>query len=269
MNNVVLAALAIAPGLAIAFYIYERDKLDREPLRLLVISFVLGALSIFPALWLEMAGQAAGYTEKGLFENRNPADIFVFALLVGGAEELCKFIVVTWFAYPKKDFNEPFDGITYSVMVSLGFATLENIYYVQEGGYSIALLRMFTAVPAHACFGVLMGYFIGLAKFRRTNRLWFKFTGLLAAVVFHTAYDFFLFVNNDSLLVLGAFVALVVGIRLSMRAMHLHHKNSPFTPQVPENGAASDVPASHSNRTAPQPISPDETNAPDSQILIP
>ena len=29
-----------------------------------------------------------------------------------------------------KDFNEPVDGIVYGVSVSLGFATLENIYYV-------------------------------------------------------------------------------------------------------------------------------------------
>jgi RsiW-degrading membrane proteinase PrsW (M82 family) len=228
MNEMILLALAVAPGLALAFYVYERDKLDREPLRLLVISFLLGAVSIFPALCLETTAGLFGYSEKGLHNNHVPWDIFIYTLVVGFSEEFSKFIFVRWFAYPKKEFNEPFDGITYGVMVALGFATLENIFYVVQGGYGIALLRMFTAVPGHACFGVLMGYFIGLAKFRHDTRVWLKLTGLLSAVAFHTAYDFFLFVNSGSLIVLWAFMALAVGIRLSMRAIYLHQHNSPF-----------------------------------------
>ena len=29
-----------------------------------------------------------------------------------------------------KDFNEPIDGVVYGITSSLGFATLENLYYV-------------------------------------------------------------------------------------------------------------------------------------------
>ena len=61
-----------------------------------------------------------------------------------------------------KEFDEPYDGIMYGVAVSLGFAAIENVLYVymDGGGYQTGLLRMFTAVPAHAVFGVMMGYFV-------------------------------------------------------------------------------------------------------------
>jgi RsiW-degrading membrane proteinase PrsW (M82 family) len=80
------------------------------------------------------------------------------------SEELSKFLVVRYFCYPQKRFDEPLDGIVYSVMVSMGFATIENVNYVFTHGYSTAFVRMFLSVPAHATFGVVMGYFIGKAK---------------------------------------------------------------------------------------------------------
>jgi RsiW-degrading membrane proteinase PrsW (M82 family) len=67
--------------------------------------------------------------------------------------------------YNNKNFNEPFDGIVYAVIVSMGFATIENIIYVFQYGFATGILRLFTAVPAHAAFGILMGYFLGKAKF--------------------------------------------------------------------------------------------------------
>jgi len=73
-------------------------------------------------------------------------------VVVALAEEFSKYVIVKYFAQPKKAFNEPYDGIMYAVMVSMGFACTENIMYVIEGGYETAILRAFTAVPAHATF---------------------------------------------------------------------------------------------------------------------
>ena len=65
-------------------------------------------------------------------------------------EELFKFLALMFVAFPRKNFNEPFDGIVYSVMIGLGFASFENIMYVFEGGIGVAFMRTFTAVPMHA-----------------------------------------------------------------------------------------------------------------------
>ncbi|MBI2429442.1 MAG: PrsW family intramembrane metalloprotease [Ignavibacteriales bacterium] len=217
-----LLGLAIAPGVAIALYVYLRDKYEKEPLALLLKSFFAGFFIIVPAalieMWFKQTFVLSGSIASIALNN------FIF---IGLTEELCKFICLYLVAYPKPDFNEPFDGITYAVMVSMGFATSENILYVMDGGLHVAVMRIFTAVPAHASFSILMGYFVGLAKFKKHDRI-YLLLGLVAATLFHGAYDFFLSINNIELIAFGALISLVVGIRLSFKAMRILNENSPF-----------------------------------------
>ena len=147
--------------------------------------------------------------------------------MVGLIEEFSKYIVVRYYAQPKNEFNEQFDGIVYAVMVSMGFATTENIMYVIEGGLQTALLRMFTAVPAHATFAVIMGYYMGKAKFS-AHRVRLNMIGLISAIFFHGAYDFFLFLDFIPGIWLGAFVSLFLGLYLSKKALQDHSENSIF-----------------------------------------
>ena len=146
---------------------------------------------------------------------------------MGLTEEFSKYIIVLYISQPRRAFNEPFDGIIYAVMVSMGFAATENIMYVLQGGYEVALLRAFTAVPAHATFAILMGYFMGKAKFSN-NKIMLNFTGLFLAVVFHGMYDFFLFVDYIPGLWIGAFFSLFIGIFLSRKAIQKHQEDSKF-----------------------------------------
>ena len=97
------------------------------------------------------------------------------------------------------EFNEPLDGIVYAVMVSLGFATVENISYVigaQEQGTNVAILRMFSAIPLHAACGVIMGYFVGMAKFNKENYNSLLLKGVLIATLVHAIYNYFLFLHK-------------------------------------------------------------------------
>lgn len=216
----VLLALAIAPGLGIMFFIYFKDKYEKEPFHLMLKCFLFGILAIVPAVIVELASGLDGYKEMWVVA------IYAFAI-VGFSEEFSKYFFLRVFAFRKKDFNEPFDGIVYSVMISMGFATAENILYVLQGGWGIGLLRMFTAVPAHACFAILMGYFVGLAKFREKRFLYLTM-GLFSAVILHGFYDFFLLQNDYDLLKLLAFVALIVAVVLSFKAMKINRELSPF-----------------------------------------
>lgn len=218
-----LLALAIAPGLAICIYIFLKDIYNREPKRLLLASFALGILSIIPAFVIEK--NALPYFNTGI------VSIASFAyLIVALSEEASKFLVLRFFCYPNKQFDEPLDGIVYSVMVSMGFATIENINYVFTHGYSTAFTRMFLSVPAHATFAVVMGYFVGLAKFDKKRSFGLMFFGLLAAVFFHGTFDFFLFLQinekineyvSDSLLFGGAIASYIIAIILSRK--HIRH----------------------------------------------
>lgn len=218
-----LILLAVAPSMIIIIYIYFKDRFEKEPWTLLLKNFILGAtVSVLLTLIL---GKLT--TELlPLLDQNHLLDVFIKAFFVVGlVEEFSKYVVVRYIAQRNKEFDEPFDGIVYAVMVSMGFATLENILYVYSYGYETGVLRAFTAVPAHATFAVLMGYFMGKAKF--SNRTYvFNLTGLLAATLFHGAYDFFLFIEFIPGIATGALVSLLVGIFLSSKAIKLHQENS-------------------------------------------
>ena len=219
-----LLALAIAPAVAIMLYIYWKDKHEKEPLFLLVKCFIGGVFSILPAIALEMLGGRLGL---GISQSSAGTMLYAFGV-VGFSEEICKYFVVRKLAYRHPAFNEPFDGIVYCVMASMGFAALENVLYVFEGGIATAVMRTFTAVPAHATFACIMGFFMGKAKFSGSNEFLFNTIGLIGAILFHGAYDYFLFENNIPGIYSGAFASLIVALLLSRRAIKIHQENSPY-----------------------------------------
>lgn len=229
MELLELLLLALAPVLFIMIYLYVRDEYDREPLIHLLIAFILGILATFPVVYV--AEQL-----KTLFQVDTGSDILGIAVyafvVVAFTEEGMKYLVLRNHAYRLKAFDEPYDGIMYGATVSLGFAAIENVLYVYNGGYEVAIMRMFTAVPAHAAFGILMGYYVGNAKFMtkgspQVERL----LGLGIAILFHGLYDFFLFIPEEYIYIL-AFITLLIAIRLSKRAIKIHKANSPHKPTL-------------------------------------
>ena len=224
MLPLVLVAISLAPVVAIIWFIYTRDKYEKEPTRLLILAFVYGLISVIPAL----AGSYLG-SQTGINPNAGLFDAFIFAfVIVALAEELGKFLLLRYGLFNHKSFDEPFDGIVYSVMIGMGFAALENVLYALDGGLQVAILRMFTAVPGHASFGVIMGYYVGLAKFEPQKRNQHLLTGLFGATIAHGTYDFFLMQNSIPGIGFGAFVALGVCIRYCIIAIKMHQHVSPF-----------------------------------------
>ncbi len=223
-----LLVLAIFPVFAIIFYVYIKDKYEKEPKRLLIYNFLLGAVVsviITTLLYVIIDIQLPLKNHDSIFEQ------FIKAFFVVGlSEEFSKYIIIRYYAQPHKEYNEPFDGIVYAVMVSMGFAATENVMYVLQGGMEVAIIRAFTAVPAHATFAILMGYFMGKAKFSK-NRIGLNLTGLFLAVLFHGAYDFFLFIDFVPGIWIGAFISLFIGIILANKAIKKHQFNSQFNIQ--------------------------------------
>ena len=224
-----LTALALAPGSAVIIYIYLKDKHEREPLSLLLISFVYGILSTAVTLLISWPVNAFVMLESGNLVDQFYSAFFKVALV----EEFSKFLFVRLILFPNRNFNEPFDGIVYAVMVGMGFATLENVLYVFQYGVETGVWRMFTAVPAHATFAVLMGFFMGKAKFSKKSKLFYMLAGLFAATLFHGSYDYFWFIAEVkgiwAGIWLGAIASLLVGAILSRTAIRLHQQASPFS----------------------------------------
>lgn len=223
MDLLTLLAISTAPAACIILYIYLKDKHEPEPIGLLAKSFVFGMIAVLVTLMISFPLEMFVPTRD---EDLTGQAVHAF-LLVALVEEFSKFIFVRGILYNHPHFNEPFDGIVYSVMVGMGFATLENILYVSQGGFATALARMFTAVPAHGTFAVLMGYYLGKAKFEHSKG-YLAATGLLAATAFHGAYDYFWFISFVPGIWLGALASLGVGLWLSRKAILIHQNASPF-----------------------------------------
>ena len=221
-----LLGLTLGPGLAIAIFIFWKDKLDPEPRRLLIRAFFLGCLSVLPAIGLNMFLK----TVLNVKVSESMFETFTYAFFVVGlAEELSKFLFLRYNLFLRSEFDEPYDGITYAVMIAMGFATLENFMYVNRASnaYDVAWLRAFTAVPAHATFAIAMGYFTGLAKFNREKRFSYLVKGLIVAILMHGFYDFLLMQKNFPQIAIGAFVSVAISVYFSMKAIRLHQEISP------------------------------------------
>lgn len=188
-----LLALAIAPAVFLIIYFYLQDKYEPEPIKKIIISFFLG----FVAAIIAIIGEVT--LEKILLDKFSGILIQIVKafIIVGFVEEFSKYLMVVLGPYKSVYFNEVMDGIVYTVAVSLGFATLENIFYVLKGRFSVGIMRAFLSVPAHAFFSALMGFYIGRAKFARNEgqKNFLLIFSVFLASFFHGLYDYILFVK--------------------------------------------------------------------------
>lgn len=222
--NPLLLTLAILPGLLLSYAIFRADKYEREPLVPLLVCFGLGAAATFPALEIEKwAFLSLQPYEKGW------AVVLLTAFLgVSLNEEFFKFLMLRCAAYPWRFFNEPLDGIVYSVMVAMGFATAENIFYAWRFGAETAFVRAFTAVPAHLVFGIVTGYYSGLAKFGSRSPVRMLVQGFFIAFLLHGVYDLLLLQNWSDWLLVLATVSLYLCLYYCNNLIKEHLDKSPF-----------------------------------------
>ncbi|MBY6035670.1 intramembrane metalloprotease PrsW [Fictibacillus nanhaiensis] len=174
---------AVAPAIALLSFFYLKDKYETEPLSLVVKVYIFGVLLVFPVMVLQFG-----------FKEEMNIPLFADAFLVGGAlEEFLKWFLVFYGAYLHEEFNEPYDGIVYAAALSLGFASLENIFYLYTFGIEEALIRALLPVSGHALFGVIMGFYLGKAKFSSgRKKILYLNLSLILPIVLHGTFNFLL-----------------------------------------------------------------------------
>ncbi len=172
MENIKFALVALVPALLLCSYVFNVDSKEKEPISLLAILFGLGAVIYIPVIFLEEYsfdiikaimgehvfydfGGMASYTSNGYQLLHNALNALLGTALI---EEVLKFGVLFLVTHRNKNFNCLFDGIVYSLFVTLGFAVAENIYYAYIGGWNTLLLRVLSSLPGHIMFGIIMGY---------------------------------------------------------------------------------------------------------------
>ena len=216
-------------------------------MRYLLTAFLLGAVATVPALAIQLLW---GDVRNDPGHHSILSYLWYAFGVVALSEEGGKFLVLRFYAYPKKAFREPFDGVIYAVMIGMGFATIENIEYVHQFGLETGVSRFFLAIPAHASFAILMGYPVGRAKFQPSGRPglrgsgWLLLKGLGVAVLFHGSYDFFLFLQQSheatqylstGMLSFGAFATFYIAVRLAMSALRQHRQSKEEEEETEDN----------------------------------
>ncbi len=200
-GNPLLIAAAVIPAVLLLSYVYKLDRLEAEPKPLLWSLVIRGILATFAAIVAEEVGTLICgllFPEGSVLYN-----LFMYFIVVACAEEGFKYLFLKRQTWNDPNFNCRFDGMVYAIFVSLGFALWENIGYVLMYGFSTAIVRAITAIPGHACFGVFMGAWYGLAKVHssRGNEQLSSVCRKLAfffPVLIHGAYEFIATMGSDS-----------------------------------------------------------------------
>jgi len=240
LHTLFLLLLAIVPPLFLIYLIYKLDKYEKEPFKVCFILFILGCATCIPIVIVELIAMVileltipeGSFFSYTLFAGTTNIKILVTMIFgVALIEEYFKYLVLTKYAYKQDSFNEPMDGIVYGVIASLGFALVENIIYVflyADPGQEmrVGILRMFTAIPAHALMGVIMGYYVGKAKFDKVNSKKLMAKGLLGAIILHSAYNYFLSLGNA--MAVFSIISLIIAIVIARRSIKESQEASPF-----------------------------------------
>lgn len=193
-----LFGIAILPVIVLMIFIYRQDKYQKEPIKSLAKAFIGGMIAI-PLDILIVTGIHL-LLGKTILANT----VFFNAFLEAGIpEELSKFLIFMIFIWSDKNFDEYFDGIVYASFIGLGFACVENIEYVFSYGFQTGVVRALLSVPGHFLFGVVLGYFLSLAKFHPEKRSKYLWSGLLLAMLAHGLFDWLLMIANVMPLVGG------------------------------------------------------------------
>ena len=217
---------SITPVIIFLYLIYRKDTI-KEPKGLLAKCFFGGFLSIVITLLIDIPMSTFGDS----FSDPLVKSFWDAFLVASFPEELSKFLILYWLVWKSKEFDQHYDGITYAVFVSMGFALIENILYVFQGGLGVALARSVLSVPGHGFFAVLMGYYFSLAKFAPIEeRKKLLYRSLAMPILFHGLYDFALmYVANKSsnifliIVLMIVFTYTVIKLwRLGIKKVKLH-----------------------------------------------
>ncbi|MFB6254340.1 MAG: PrsW family intramembrane metalloprotease [Halobacteriaceae archaeon] len=187
--------LSIIPAFGLAAFLWRSDVGTNEPLKLLVITFLLGLL------FANFAAVVNSFLSRWFLAIPVIGMILFFFIIVGPIEEVVKWLAVRLFAYRSPQFNTVIDGAVYGAMAGLGFATIENSLYIAQqyltalntAGLTyrplqITAIRTF-AGPGHVIYSGFAGYYLGLAKFNQEHAGPIVVKGLLIAAIIHATYN--------------------------------------------------------------------------------
>lgn len=187
----------IIPALLWLWFWLREDSRHPEPRLLMLLTFLIGMISVLVVLPIQKLFNGLGV----------PEDILV--IVWAAIEEIIKFGAIWIIALNSKAADEPVDFAMYMIIGALGFAALENALFLIDpidlGDSTVALitgnLRFLGAMLLHAVSSASVGIMLGLSFYRG----WFAkkvylVLGLGGAITLHSVFNFLIINNDQSLL---------------------------------------------------------------------
>lgn len=202
----------IAPAVFWSGYFYYKDRFRPEPLRNLGITYILGLVTAYACVKFYGLLPIVGIPDdpSALMENRNLEYFFYSLGVIGLVEEFFKFLPFFFIILKLKAFDEVIDGIIYASTIALGFASLENIYYLRYlEGFEL-LGRAFASPLTHTIFSSIWGYTVGKARIGGKSLLTASLIGLSIAALVHGVFDFFTL--SPTLRIAASLIILIIWI---------------------------------------------------------
>lgn len=179
----------VLPALLWLWFWLKEDRLHPEPRALLTLAFFSGMLVVIPAIPLER------------FIWNGTANMAL--VIVGWAviEEVFKYAASYFSALRKRDNDEPIDSLIYLITTALGFAALENTFFLVGAlkgsdiahGIDLGVLRFVGATLLHVVASGTLGFFLALGFYKRRfiKRIdWIA--GLFAAIALHSLFNLYI-----------------------------------------------------------------------------
>lgn len=197
--NWLLILAAVIPAIFLMIKVYQSDRLEPESpylLRKMVTGGIWSAVLAGILEWIANGVLTSFVSQKDPIYN-----VIMYFVIVAYAEEGAKYFFLKRRSWFSQEFDCQYDGVVYAVFVALGFALWENISYVMIYGFSTALVRAVTAIPGHACFGVFMGIFYGLARGyaylgKNIRSKFFRVLAIVVPAALHGSYDYVASLNS-------------------------------------------------------------------------
>lgn len=233
---------SIIPVLILLFVLYQMGEVKKQPILILFILFIGGILSWILVRYVSvLLGNDIARSQIEISQKLGDLGFFLVSFgIIATIEELSKYIVITIMCFKNKYFKNAYDAIMYAACISLGFAFIENIMYINNYGISVALSRAIFSIPSHACFGIIMGYFLGISRICKDNNLdndsaINRYEAFFIPFLFHGFYDFLLSFNNREIYIVFIIFVILMYIFVIYLIYRFYNLDSKWIKRKREN----------------------------------
>ena len=216
----------ILPALLWLWFWLKEDKARPEPRGLIMLAFIAGMITVPLVIPLEKMAVAIS------------AQLSVQIILWAAIEEIMKYGAAVLTVLRRDAVDEPLDPIIYMITIALGFAALENTFFLMNpnldifGGIITVNLRFLGATLLHTLDSASIGLAMSYSFYRtKTIKFFYVLIGIVLSIVLHALFNFFIInTNGDKILTVFAFVwigiiLLLLSFEKVKRITRLHNRN--------------------------------------------